>query len=96
MKNKDLQKVVLSKYEARQTQKKIFEDLNSSESYPAVKQWCKVIQEAGAIDLSKLSACHRTVCKKVPTQKIKTKSKDGKRISCRKLILEMDMPFLSA
>ena len=37
--NKDLQKLVLSKYEARQTPKKIFEDLNRAMSYPTVKRW---------------------------------------------------------
>ena len=96
MKRNDLQKLVLSKYEAVQTPKKIFEDLNGAVSYPTVKRWCKMIQETGAIDLSKLSACHRTVRRKAAIQKIKRKSKGDKRISCRKLALEMDMSFSSA
>ena len=58
MKSKDLQKLVLSKYE-EQIPKKIFEDLNGAVSYPTVKRWCAMIQETGTIDLSKLSACHR-------------------------------------
>ena len=61
MKNKELQKLVLSKYEAGQTPKKIFEDLNGAESYRTVKRWYKIIWETGVIDLSKPSACHRTV-----------------------------------
>ena len=55
-----------------------------------------MIQETGAIDLSKPSGCHRTVRRKAAIQKIKRKSKGGKRISCRKLVLEMDMSFSSA
>ena len=55
-----------------------------------------MIRETGAIDLSKLSTCHRTVHTKAAIQKIKRKSKDGKRFSCRKLVLEVDMTFSSA
>ena len=38
MKSKDLQKLVLSKYEEGQTPKKIFEDLNDAVSYRTVKR----------------------------------------------------------
>ena len=38
MKSKDLQKLVLSKYEAGQTPKKIFEDLNGAMSYRTVER----------------------------------------------------------
>ena len=79
MKSKDLQKLALSKYEAGETPKKIFEDLNDIMSYPTVKRWCKMIREAGTIDLSKPSVCHGTVRMKAPMQKIKRKSKGGKR-----------------
>ena len=80
---------------AGQTTKKILQDLNSAVSYRTVKRWCKVIRKIGAIDLSKSSACHRTVHTKAAIQKVKRKSKDGVRISCRKLALEMDMSFSS-
>ena len=96
MKSNDLQKLVLSKYEGGQTPKKIFEDLNGAVSYRTVKRWCKMILETGAIDLSKPSGCHRTVLTKTAIRKIKRKSKDGKRISWRKLALEMDMSFSNA
>ena len=96
MKGEDLQKLVLSKYEAGQTPKKLFQDLNGAVSYQTVKRWCKMIPETGAIDLSKPSGCHRTVRTKAAIQKIKRKSKGGKRISCRKLPLEMNMSFSSA
>ena len=81
MKSKDLEKLVLSKYEAEQTPKKIFQNLNGAVSYSAVERWCKMIHETGAIDLSKPSACHRTVRMKAVIQKIKRKSKSSKKIS---------------
>ena len=96
MKSKDLQKLVFSKYEAGQTPKKIFEDLNGAMSYRTVKRWCKMIRETDAIDLSNPSARHRTVRTKANIQKIKRKSKCGKRSSCRKLAVEMDISFSSA
>ena len=71
MKSKDLRKLAHSKYETGQILKKIFEDLNGAVSYPTVKQWCKMVQETGAVDLSKPPACHRTVHTKASIQKIK-------------------------
>ena len=96
MKRKDLQKLVLSKYEAGQTPKKIFENLNGAVSYLTVKRWCKMIRKTGTIGFPKSSGCHRTVRIKAAIQKIKRKSKDGKRISCRKLAFEMDMSSFSS
>ena len=96
MKSKDLHKVVLSKYEAGQTPKNIFQDLNGVVSYRTVKRWYKMIWKTGAIDLSKPSGCHRTVHTKAVIQKIKRKSKGDKRISYRKLALQMDVSFSSA
>ena len=58
MKSKDLQKLVRSKYEAGQTPKKIFQDLNEAMSYRTVKRWYKMIRETGATDLSKPSGYH--------------------------------------
>ena len=96
MKSKDLQKLALSKYEAGQTPKKIFQDLNGVVSYRTVKRWCKMIRNTDAIDLSKPSTCQRTVHTKAAIQKIKRKSKSSKRIFWRKLVFEMDMSFSSA
>ena len=61
MRSKDLQKPILSKYEAEQTSKKIFEDLNGVVSYSTAKRCCKMIRETDPIDLSKPSPFHRTV-----------------------------------
>ena len=55
-----------------------------------------MIRMTGSIDLLKPSACHRTVRTKAAIQKIKRKSKGDKRISWRRLALEMDMSFSSA
>ena len=55
-----------------------------------------MIRETGAVDLSKPFGCHRAVRTKTPIQNIQTKSKDSKRISWRKLALEMDMSFSNA
>ena len=96
MKSKDLQKLVLSKYEAGQTPKEIFQDLNGTVSYPTVKRHCKMIRDTGTRALSKPFGCHRTVHTKAAIQKIKRKSKGSKRISCRKLALEMDMSSFSS
>ena len=76
MKSKDLQKLVLSKYETEQTSKKIFEDLNGAVSYPTVKRWPKMIREIGAIDLSKPFGCHRTV----RTKQQYKRSKENQRV----------------
>ena len=79
MKSKDLQKLLLFKYEAGQRSKKIFEDLNGAMSYRTVKRWCKMIWETGAIDLSKPSACHNSSYEGGHTKdqtKIKGQSKD--------------------
>ena len=83
----------VSKYEAGQIPKKIFEDLNGGMSYRTVKQWCKMVRDTSAIDLSKLPGCHRTVRMKETIQKTKRKSKGGKM---RKLALEMDMSSFSS
>ena len=49
----------------------MFEDLNGVASYRTVERWCKIIRKTGAIDLLKLSDCHRTAGMKAPIQKIK-------------------------
>ena len=76
--------------------KKLFKDLNGAVSYRTVKRWRTVIQETDTIDFLKPSACLRKVCTKAAIEKIKRKSKGGKRISFRKLAFEMDMSFSSA
>lgn len=95
MKSKDMQGVVLSKYEKGEAPKKIFQDLNGAVSYRTIERWCKMIRESGTIDLSRPPGCHRTVRTKAAIQKIKKRVKGGKKISCRKLAQEMDISFSS-
>ena len=52
MKSKDLQKLVLSKYEKGDTTAKIFDDLSGSVSLRTIQRWCKMISQHGSIDLS--------------------------------------------
>ena len=66
MKSKDIQKLVLFKYEVGQMPKKIFQDLNGVVTYPTVKRWCKMVHETSTIDLSKPFTPHRTVRTKAP------------------------------
>ncbi|CAF1670526.1 unnamed protein product [Rotaria magnacalcarata] len=56
MKSKDLQKLVLFKYENGwengDSASKIFNDLNGLVSYRTIRRWCTMIRERGSIDLS--------------------------------------------
>ncbi|CAF5217914.1 unnamed protein product [Rotaria magnacalcarata] len=56
MKSKDLQKLVLFKYENGwengDSASKIFNDLNGLFSYRTIRRWCTMIRERGSIDLS--------------------------------------------
>ena len=58
MKSKDIQKLVLSKYE---DPSEIFQYLNGTVSLITIKRWCKMIRETGTIQLSKSSARPRTI-----------------------------------
>ena len=52
MKSKDLQRLVLSKYESGDTAAKIYRDLNGAISYDTVRRWCNMMEKTGAIQLS--------------------------------------------
>ena len=71
MKSKDLQKVVLSKYEAGDQPRKIFCDLNKVLSLRTVERWCKSIRETGSINLTSPPGPSRTIRTKATIQKIK-------------------------
>jgi len=75
MKSKDLQKLVLSKYEVGQAPKKIFQDLYGLVGYRTIERWCRMIRETGTINLSKPTGCHRTIRTKAAIQKIEKKIK---------------------
>ena len=50
MKSKDLQKLVLSKYEKGEGPSEIFRHLNDALCLRTVKRWCKMIRETGSIN----------------------------------------------
>lgn len=61
MKHKDLQNLVLSKYEKGDGSTKIFHDLNGAISLSTIERWCRTIHETGSINLSKSLGRPRTM-----------------------------------
>ena len=80
MKSKDLQNIVLSKYNSGDHPRKIFRDLNGGLAWRTVQCWCKMINETGAINLSKPPGSIRT---KAAIQKAKSGLKRKRKISLR-------------
>lgn len=89
MKSKDLQKLVLSKYENYEQPAKIFQDLNGSVSLRTIERWCKSIRNTGSINLSTSSGRPRTIRTKANIRKVKNRLKREKPSSTRKLALEL-------
>ena len=52
MKSKDLQKIVLSKYENGDTPTKIYHDFNGGIGLRTIERWCQMIRRSGSITLS--------------------------------------------
>ncbi|CAF3919686.1 unnamed protein product [Rotaria magnacalcarata] len=59
MKSKDLQNIVLSKYQNGDTPTKNFRDLNGGIGLRTVKRWCQMILQSGSITLSSPPSCPR-------------------------------------
>ena len=53
MKSKEMQNLVLSKYNNSDRPTKIFRDLNGVISLATIERWCKMIQTDGSINLRK-------------------------------------------
>jgi transposase len=73
MKSKDLQKLVLSKYENGDSATKIFHDLVGAVSRKTIFNWCKMIRETGSIDMFTSSGRPRII----RTKKLYKRSKTG-------------------
>ncbi len=71
MKSKDLQKVVLSKYQKGDTPTQIYRDLNGGIGLRTVERWCQMIRRSGSITLSKPPGCPRLIRTKDNIQKVK-------------------------
>ena len=86
MKSKDVQNVVLSKYEKGDGRTKIFQDLNDTISLLTIEKWCRQqIRESGSINLSKLPSRSRIIRTKRAIEKVKTRSNRRNLVSSRKL-----------
>ncbi len=85
MKSKDLQKIVLSKYQNGDGLTKILRDLSGGPCLKTVKRWCKMIDETGSINLSPSTGGSRTIRTAGAIQKVKNRMKGKRRVSVRKL-----------
>ena len=89
MKSKDMQKVVLSKYEKGDGTTKIFQDLNDTISLSMIQRWCRRLYESGSINLSKTPGRARIIRTKGAIEKVKTPLNRPNLVSSRKLARQL-------
>ena len=89
MKNKDMQKVALSKYGKGDGTTKIFQYLNGTISLLTIERWCRQIRERGSINLSKVPDRPRIIRIRRAIEKMKTLLNRCNLMSSRKLIREL-------
>ena len=95
MKSKDLQKIVLSKYQNGDGPTKIFRDLGGGLCLKTVKRWCKMIDETGSINLAPSIGGSRTIRTVGAIQKVKNRMKGKRRVSVRKLSNDLGISRMS-
>ena len=71
MKSKDVQNLVLSKYQNDDGSTRIFRDLNGFVSLRTIERWCKSVRVTGYINLSSSPGRQKIIRTKGPIQKIK-------------------------
>ena len=91
MKSKDLQKVVLSKYQNGDNPAKIYRDLNGGIGLRTIERWCQMIRRFGSVKMSSLPGGPRFARTKGNIQKVKHRLRRKKRVSGRKLSTELDI-----
>ena len=91
MKSKDLQRLVLSKYEKGEGSSEIFRHLNGALCLRTVKRWCKMIRETGSIELSTSPGRSRTIRAKESIKKVKHRLNRKKKVTSRKLAVELNI-----
>ena len=91
MQSKDLQNVVLSRYQNGDTPTKIYHDLSGVIGLRAIKQWCQMIHQTGTINLSSLPGCPRLMRRKANIKKVKHHLHRKSRVSARKIAMELDI-----
>lgn len=95
MKSKDLQQVVLSKYQKGEYPKKIYHDLNGGVGLRTIERWCQMIRRSGAINLSKPSGRPRLVRTKGNIRKVKNRLRRKRKVSAQRISMELDIPETS-
>ena len=73
MKSKNLQNVVLSKYQNGDTPTKIYHDLSGAIGLRTIKWWCQMIRQIDTISLSSPAGCARLVRTKTNIKKVKNR-----------------------
>ena len=89
MKSKDLQNIVLSKYQNGDAPTKICRDLNGGISLVTVKRWCQMIRRTGSIGLSGTHGGPRIVRTKENIIKVKNRLRRKTGVSARKPSMEL-------
>ena len=89
MKSKDFQKVVLSQYHNTDTTTKIHRDLIGGIGLTTIKRWCQIIRQSGSIKLPSPPGGPRFARTKGNIQKVKHRLRPKKRVSARKLSMEL-------
>ena len=86
MKSKNLQNVVLSRYQNGDTPTKIYHDLSDAIGLRTIKRWCHMIHQTGTVSLSNPPGCPRLVRTKVNIKEVKDRLRQKSRISARKVV----------
>ena len=89
MKSKDLQNIVLSKYENDDARTKICRDLNGGISLVTVKRRCQMIRRTGSIELAGTHGGPRIVRTKENMLKVKNRLRRKTEVSAGKLSMEL-------
>ena len=85
MKSKDLQKVVLAKYQKDDTPKQIYHHLNSGLGLRTIERWCQMIQRSGTIKLSKPLGGPRLARTRENIQKVKNRLRQKKGVNSKNI-----------
>ncbi|CAM4980305.1 unnamed protein product [Rotaria socialis] len=91
MKSKDIQDIVLSKYLNGDTPTKIFRDLSGGVGLATIKRWCQMIRQYGSIELSSPPGRPRIARTSENIRKVKNRCRRKRRVSPRKLSMELDI-----
>ena len=95
MKSKDLQNIVLSKYQNGDAPTKISRDLNGGINLVTVERWCQMIRRTGSIELSGTHSGPRIVRTKENILKVKNRLRRKTGVSAQKLSMELGISATS-